>query len=116
VNLLARVAEERGDDVSVAAIEGEIDASNAGEVGARLRALLTNRSTLLVVDLSATAYLDSAGINLLFELSAELEHRQQQLRLVVAPASPIARVVAISGLDVAIPTHPTRAAALADDA
>ncbi len=114
MSLLARIEEERGEDVSVAAIVGEVDASNTVEIAERLRAVVTNRSKLLVVDLTETTYLDSAGINLLFELASELEHRQQQLRLVVAPASPISRMLAIVGLDGAVPTHATRAEALAE--
>jgi anti-sigma B factor antagonist len=113
VSLLARVVEERRDDVSVAAIEGEIDSSNVHEIGERLRAVLTNRSTVLVVDLTETTYLDSAGINLLFELAGELTDRQQRLRLVVPPATPIVRMLKIAGLIGTISTHETRAAALA---
>lgn len=113
MSLLARVVEDRHDDVSVAAIEGEIDSSNVHEIGGRLRALLTNRSTTLIVDLTDTSYLDSAGINLLFELSGELTDRQQRLLLVVPPASPTLRMLEIAGLMGAIPTHETRAAALA---
>jgi anti-anti-sigma factor len=90
---LARVLVERGDDVSIAAVEGEVDVSNVAGVGGRLRELVTNRSTALVVDLTDTTYLESAGINLLFALAAELDHRQQRLRLVVAPSSQIARVM-----------------------
>ena len=52
MSLLARVVEEQREDVSIAAIEGEVDASNVHEVGERLRRLLTNRSTALVVDLT----------------------------------------------------------------
>lgn len=113
MSLLARVVEERGDDVSIAAIEGEIDASNVREVGERLRTLLTNRSTALVVDLTDTAYLDSAGINMLFELSTELKDRQQQLRLVVPPAAPIVRMLSIAGMIGALSTYESRASALA---
>lgn len=116
MSLLARVHEEPGDEVPLAAIEGEIDASNVDEVGGRLRRLLTNRSTALVVDLSETAYLDSAGINLLFELSGELAARQQSLRLVLPPASPLRRAFAVAGVTDAIPTHASRAAALAEAA
>jgi len=114
VSLLARVVEERRDDVSIAAIEGEIDASNVREVGERLRSLVTNHSTALVVDLTETTYLDSAGINRLFELSSELTDRQQRLRLVVPGSTPILRMLTIAGLAGAIPTHETRAAALGE--
>jgi anti-anti-sigma factor len=112
MSLLARVVEERRDDISIAAIEGEIDASNVREIGERLRSLLTNHSTALVVDLTETTYLDSAGINLLFELAGELTDRQQRLRLVVPASTPILRMLTIAGLVEVIPTHETRAAAL----
>ena len=65
-----------------------------------------------VVDLSATSYLDSAGINLLFALGEQMRGRQQQLTLVVAEGSPIARMVSLTGLDRAIGAHPTLHAAL----
>jgi anti-anti-sigma factor len=109
---LARIVEERHGEIAVAAIEGEIDASNTDELGAQLRRQLTNRSETLVVDLVATTYIDSAGINLLFALAAELHQRQQRLRLVVAESSPIARMIEIAGLATAVPAHPTRDGAL----
>jgi anti-anti-sigma factor len=112
MSLLARVRDEGHADVPVAVLEGELDASNVGEIGERLRAPLTNRSTALVVDLAETTYIDSAGINLLFELAAELSHRQQRLHLVVVPVSNIARMLAIAGLDSAVPVHETREGAV----
>jgi anti-anti-sigma factor len=110
---LARMIEEWHDEVPVARVEGEVDASNVHEMGDRLRSLLTNRSVALVVDLTATTYLDSAGLNLLFALGEELRRRQQQLGLVVAERSPIARMVGLVGLDKSVPVHPTVAEALA---
>jgi anti-sigma B factor antagonist len=97
----------------VAAVEGEIDASNARGIGDRLRQTITNRGRALVVDLAATTYLDSAGINLLFEIGNELRERQQRLLVVVAEPSPIARMLAITGLEAAVPTYPTLESALA---
>jgi len=111
---LARVVEELHDDVAVAAVEGEIDSSNVGEIAERIRTMLTNRSLALVVDLAQTTYIDSAGINLLFTLGTELKARQQRMLLVVAPGTGIARMLSITGLDAAVPTHPTRDAALAE--
>ena len=112
MSLLARVSDERVGAVAIARVEGEVDASNAPEIGARLRASLTNHSAALIVDLGATTYLDSSGINLLFALDEELRLRRQQLHLIVAPESPIARLLTITGLDPAVPTHATRAAAV----
>jgi anti-sigma B factor antagonist len=83
----------------VARVGGEVDASNAPELGVRLRELVTNESSGLIVDLSDTEYLDSAGINLLFAIGDELVARQQRLQVVVPAASAIARMLAITGLD-----------------
>jgi anti-sigma B factor antagonist len=110
---LAQVRVEWRDGVPVAAVDGEVDASNAPELGAELRELVTNRSMLLVVDLGPTQYLDSAGINLLFSLSEELRSHQVVLRVVVDPDSPVARMLALTGLDRTTSTHPTVAGALA---
>ena len=113
MSLIAKLRDENDGDVPIVVVEGEIDASNSREIAARLRGTLTNQATALVVDLTPTTYIDSAGLNVLFKIGLELRERQQQLLLVVAQPSPIARMVAIVGLDAAVPTHPTRAEALA---
>ena len=112
---LAQVsAGERTGGIAVARVEGEVDASNAARVGARLRALLSNQDHALAVDLTLTTYLDSAAIALLFALATELRQRQQRLLLVVAAGSPVGRVIALTGLDQAVPTHPALEEALAE--
>jgi anti-anti-sigma factor len=112
MNPLAEVRSEWHGDTPVAAIAGEVDASNVSTVGDALRGLLTNRSTKLVVDLTPTTYLDSAGINLMFSLGDELRSRQLTLRIVIASGSPIARMLSITSLDRAYPTYPTVTEAL----
>jgi anti-sigma B factor antagonist len=107
------VPETHGDDVVIARIQGEIDLSNAQPIGNRLRELLTNHSVALIVDLGETSYLDSSGIALLFSLFDELRRRQQQLHLVVPPGSLLIRVLKITGIDRAVPTHETLDGALA---
>jgi anti-anti-sigma factor len=107
VSTLARIENEWHDEVPVARLQGEVDASNVKEIGDRLRGLMSNRSVALVIDLSATTYLDSAGINLLFELAEELRGRQQRLALVIAERSPIERMITLTGLDQTVPAHPT---------
>ena len=114
MTLLAHITDERRGAVAVARVDGEIDASNVQWVDSRLRALLTNQSDGLVVDLSATTYLDSAGIALWFALAEELQQHRQQLHLVVVDNSAIARMVTLTGLDDAVPTHPTLETALAE--
>lgn len=112
MNTLARIRSESFGDVVVVAIDGEIDMSNASDLAIHLRDAVTNSNAGLLVDLTATSYLDSAGVNLLFDLDAKLQDRQQQMRLVVAPESPIARILSIVGLQEAVPLHASRDEAL----
>jgi anti-anti-sigma factor len=112
---MATVRGETRGDVYVARVEGEIDAANVLEVGARIRSLVTNRSMRLVIDLSQVTYLDSAGINVIFAIGEELRSHQQTLDLVVAEGSPIARMLAITSLDRAHLTHSSLADAIAGD-
>jgi anti-anti-sigma factor len=110
---LAEVYEDWRDETPIGCVKGEIDASNATMIGIRLRALVANHAFGLVVDLTATTYIDSAGINMLFVLGDELRTRQQKLRLVVGPTTPIARMLSITGLDRTYPAHASLDAALA---
>jgi anti-anti-sigma factor len=113
VTVLANVTGELRGSMAIARVEGEIDASNVVWVEERIRAPLTNRCDGLAVDLTATTYLDSAGIAMLFRLAAELQQHQQQLRLVFAEGSPVARMASLTGLERAAPTHASLDAALA---
>jgi anti-anti-sigma factor len=92
-----------GEDVVVARLSGEIDLSNAADVGESLAAAVPNTALGLVIDLTATAYLDSSGVHLLFDLSERLQRRQQQLRVVVPEGGPIRRVLRIVELDATVP-------------
>jgi anti-sigma B factor antagonist len=112
MSLIAKLRDEDEDGTPVVVIEGEIDSSNAVEIGDRLRHAISNQGMALVVDLTPTTYIDSAGINVLFRLGLELQERQQELHLVIASGSPIERMLKIVGLDRAVPTFPTRADAL----
>ena len=114
MSTLARLEDEWHDEIPVARVQGEVDASNVKEIGDRLRSLLSNRSMAMIVDLSATTYLDSAGINLLFALAEEMRSRQQRLALVVADPSPIVRMVTLTGLDRTMPVHRTLPDALGE--
>jgi len=68
----------------VAHFSGEIDRSNAAELGDRVASAIPDQSGL-VVDLSELAFLDSTGIRMLFGLAIRLKQRHQSLRVVVHP-------------------------------
>ncbi len=107
---------ETNDDsgVVVAAVTGDLDIVRAPEVRARLGSALSNQAMGLVVDLTATDYLDSAGVNLLFDLAERLENRQLRLAVVLREGSMIEEVARLVDLRSAMGVHHSRQAALMD--
>ncbi|HEX2127802.1 MAG TPA: STAS domain-containing protein [Solirubrobacterales bacterium] len=85
--------QEAGGSV-VGRVTGEIDASNAIQVQRKLLEAVGNEGAGLVIDLTRTDYLDSAGIRVLFDTGDRLRVRGMELRIVAAPDSFIADVLA----------------------
>ena len=100
---LARTKSEDRDGRRMVQVIGEIDLSNAGAVVDEIAAAVPRDASPLVIDLSATAYLDSAGIAMLFRLAERMRYGRQELRLVVPVDSPIPAVVTLTNLDKAVP-------------
>jgi anti-anti-sigma factor len=100
---LARVTFAHHDGVPVAALDGDVDAANARRVIEEVLAPLDNRTEGLVLDLTAARYLDSAGLNVLFELHDLLSARRQGFSILVAPAARLNRVLDISGVRATVP-------------
>jgi len=97
VNDLARVTIEPHDDVVHARVSGEVDLSNAEQVFEQvLDGWVGRGSKGLVVDLSETTYIDSAGIRALFELAERLRALGCSVRTVVPDASPVRRVMKLA--------------------
>jgi anti-anti-sigma factor len=113
MSTLLEIHEDWHDDVPVLRLEGEIDVSNVGDIRSRMRELVTNQQYALIVDLTPTTYLDSAGINLFFAIGEEMRGRQQQLHVVLNEDSPLTRMVSLTGLDKSLPMHSTLERALA---
>jgi anti-anti-sigma regulatory factor len=65
----------------------------------------------MVVDLSETRYLDSAGVNVLFELAEDLTERQLAFALVVPEGGLVERVVMLVDLASVAQLHRSVAAA-----
>jgi anti-anti-sigma factor len=86
-------------DVPVAAVDGDVDIANGETVRDLLLDGVRNGAPGLVVDLSATTYLDSHGIHLLLELARRLRVRQQGLRIVVPEHSFVRRLLILTSLD-----------------
>jgi anti-anti-sigma factor len=83
----------------VARISGEVDISNVVDVRLALQSSVEQSSAGLVVDFSETKYLDSAGLQFIFDIGKRLRDRGQRLYLVVPKASPVAGVLEIVNVD-----------------
>ena len=97
----------------VAHLSGEIDRSNAAELGERVSAAIAGEGGGLVADLSQLSFIDSTGIHMLFELAAELKQRRQALRVVVPAGSHLGELLDTVGLKQAAPTDHTVGEAVA---
>jgi anti-anti-sigma factor len=91
------------DGVVVARLSGEIDLSNARDVAEELAGSVANTAYGVVIDLTATDYLDSSGVHMIFDLAQRMAKRQQAIRVVVPEGAPIRRVLRIVELHSVVP-------------
>ena len=82
----------------VCRLSGEVDISNALEVGATIERAVPKDAVGVIVDLSEVRYLDSSGISLLLRLSERLKARRIGFRLVVPDDAPVRSVLELTGL------------------
>jgi anti-sigma B factor antagonist len=98
--------------VAVVSLPAEIDISNADQVREDLLSTVNRGAALLVADMSATTFCDSAGVNALVRAFKRATASASGMRLVVsAPA--VQRILAITGVDHLIDMYPSVAAAMA---
>jgi anti-anti-sigma factor len=105
MNSPAEIAVERRGASVVAHVTGEIDMTNAAYLREQLLDSLPNDALALVIDITACRYLDSAAIEVLFDLSRRLGRRRQELRLVMPPSSPLKRVIELTEIGSAAPVY-----------
>jgi anti-anti-sigma factor len=86
------------DGALIAGIVGEVDMSNADQLGAAVADATANHLLGVVLDLTAVDHLDSAGIHLIYALRESLRMRGQELRLVVPEASPVNESMRLAGV------------------
>ena len=109
---LATVRVTEHGQVVVAELVGEVDLSNTESLRRTLVDAVPAGAVGLVLDLQGLAYLDSAGVRLLFDLSERLRERRQALRLVVTEESPVHRVLDLVSLRESVPIDESVADAL----
>jgi anti-anti-sigma factor len=100
--------------IPVVALSGELDLARAPEVRLQLMTAADNRDTGLVVDLTDATYMDSAVVNVLFEVAEGLGSRQVALAVVVPEGGLVERVVTLVDLGSVARLHRTVGAAVAE--
>jgi anti-anti-sigma factor len=84
--------------VTIAAVSGEVDMSNAQAIGEAVTEQVPNDAAGAVLDLSAVDYMDSAGIHLIYRLRENLRARGLLLRLVIPVGSPVSDSLRLAGV------------------
>jgi anti-sigma B factor antagonist len=103
---------ERLDGVPVARATQDIDAASSAALKDELAECIGPDTACLVLDLSHTRYVDSAGLDMLFRLNDRLQQSRSMLLLVIAGSSPLNRLAAIASLPRFVSVHATLDAAL----
>lgn len=104
--------EPQSDGRHVIAVAGEVDLYTAPDVKATLTEVIEGGATGVVMDLSATTFLDSTGLGVLIGGLKRLRSRDGALAIVNVDES-IARTFEITGLDQIFTIRATRDEALA---
>ena len=98
---------------TVLAVAGEVDLATAPELRSAVGAALGSGARELWLDLSATAFMDSAGLHVLLDT----HHRMRELRrrlAIISPGGSVRRLFEVAGVDDALPLYDDRAAANRD--
>jgi len=104
---------EERDGLVLARLIGEVDLSNVDDLESAIARAIKPETRGLVLDLTATTYLDSTGIRMIFHLARRLQDRRHDLRLVATDDSLVHRVLAVTQMHEVVPIEPSVEAAMA---
>jgi anti-anti-sigma factor len=93
-------------------LEGRIDATAVQTQRERLRGLLDRGLTRLVIDLSRTQFLDSAGMAMLVSVMKRARQAGGDVRVVEPADESVRRILHLTRLDLVLNLRPTYDAAI----
>jgi anti-anti-sigma factor len=99
VRELASLTMEVEEAVVVAHLEGEVDSSNAHALLDRIVTPVPNTAHGVVLDLTGLNFLDSAGVQIVFDLATGLSRRRQALAVVARESSSVRTVLELCALE-----------------
>jgi anti-sigma B factor antagonist len=98
---------------TVVTVYGEVDVATSPQFREQLIQLVSEGKVRLVLDLEGVDFLDSTGLGTVVSALKRARTHGGDLRLVCTEAR-ITRLFEITGLDKAVPLHPTLDAAIAE--
>lgn len=96
---------------AVVSAPAQVDTCNAGDVLACLLSVIREGPATLIVDLTATAFCDSAGLNSLVQAFRRAGASGIEMRLAVSGPE-VRRILKVTGIDQLIGTYPSVPASL----
>jgi anti-anti-sigma factor len=99
---------------AVVAFPEHVDMSNAAQIRDQLLAVFDRGATVVIADMSATAWCDYVGVDAVARACQRAAVCRAELRL-VATAPPVRRLLAAQGLDRVVPVYSSVEAAIAGD-
>lgn len=101
---LMRVRSRTSGTRTILAVSGEVDLASASVLRSAISAVFGAGAAELLIDLSETQFMDSAGLHLLVDTQHEASRLRRRLAI-VCPRGPVRRVVDITGLAGTLPLH-----------
>lgn len=106
---------DRAENLRVIRLPAEVDISTADQLREELLSVIDEGAAVLIVDMSATTFCDSAALSALIIAHKRAAAAAAELRLVATSAG-VLRVMKLTGVDRLISLYPTLAAAQAGQA
>jgi anti-sigma B factor antagonist len=91
-------------DLALVSLDGSVDAASAPQVKEAIEPFLAGHGVIVVLDLGALSFIDSAGLGVLIGAQRRLRERDSELRLTRVP-SHVQKLLHITALDQALPIH-----------
>ena len=100
---------------NIVTMPDKIDMTNTADVSDDLAEAIATDARVVIADLSATTFCDSAGIRSLLVMAYQAADSDAELRLVVQANGAVQRIIDLTGLNRLLPVYPTGDAALVGD-
>ncbi|MDP9328050.1 MAG: STAS domain-containing protein [Actinomycetota bacterium] len=88
---------------------GELDLYTAPRLRDEVLATLEGGATQIALDLHDVGFIDSTGLGILVACLKRVRERDGRLVVIAPETSPLRRLLALTGLEEALPTHTTLA-------